>query len=60
MRLSFWVDVFPWTDPKSLFPTQQPVMPKPTDAIRYRIDVEIPDWRGEDSVVQAGVAEKEG
>jgi hypothetical protein len=60
MKLSFWVDVFPWSNLECLFPTQQPVMPKPSDAVRYRIDAEIPDWRGEDTVVQAGVTQEEG
>jgi hypothetical protein len=58
MKLSFWVDVFPWTRPEGMFPTPQPVWPKPSGAIRYRVDAEIPDWRGEDTVVQAGVVQE--
>jgi hypothetical protein len=59
MKLSFWVDVFPWTDPSSVLVTQFPLIQKPEGAIRYRIDVEIPNWHAEDSVVQ-GEAKKEG
>jgi len=53
MKVSLWVDVWAWSEPNSLEFTKVPRMPKPWRATRYRVDVEIPESRGEDEVIEA-------
>jgi hypothetical protein len=59
MKVSLWVDVWAWSEPNNLEFTQMPRMPKPWRAVRYRVDVEIPESRGEDEVIEVRAEREE-
>jgi hypothetical protein len=58
MKVSLWVDVWKWSEAGGLEFVKLPRMPKPWGAVRYRVDVEIPESRGEDEVIEI-VGERE-
>lgn len=55
MKVSIYFDVYPWTSsPEEIFPFMKVQSVKLDDSVtRYRVDVEIPDPRQSDVVIQA-------
>jgi hypothetical protein len=52
MKLVFYFDVFPWTiGINDIWPSQSPIIPKPIDGIRYKIETEVPDPKQPDTVL---------
>ncbi len=62
MRVSIYFDVAPWmTSPQQIFPAcSQPMMKKPDDVTRYRIDVDIPDPALVDKIIKTEAVEVTG
>lgn len=53
MRISIYFDVYSFTrKPEEIYPTTTPGE-KPSSAIRYRVDTEIPDPAAPDKFIQA-------
>lgn len=60
MKVTIYFDVYPWTNessPNTIWPTCDPTIPKDVDVTRYKIQVEIPDPKKPDVVIDA-VAEE--
>ena len=54
MKIKVYADVHPWTTPENLFVTCLPSA-KPDGAIRYEIDIEIPDPKQPDVILEGKV-----
>jgi len=52
MKLIFYFDIFPWTTGiNDIWPSQIPTYPKQVDAVRYKIETEVPDPRQPDKTI---------
>lgn len=61
MRMKFWVDVFTYSTEANLFPSTYPIIPKPTDCVRYMITCELPEFTADaDQLIIPQVEKVEG
>lgn len=51
MKLSVYFDVFPWTTQENIYFQNIPA-DKPMNGTRYRVDVEIPDPKNPDVIIE--------
>ena len=54
MKIVFYFDIYPWTTGNNdIYPVQTICGDKPINAIRYKIETEIPDPKQPDAVIIA-------
>lgn len=53
MKLSFYIDIYPWTKLNDAIYASTLVERKQASATRYRVDIEIPDPAKPDKIISA-------